>query len=106
MSLRVPTGDAASFLVSVSHCRREHGNERGGRARGSDAGESYLQAAAVVDGGFQSYPRDKDPVVPVDAVTLAYVEAKGLSRSFDYLDKVDRVLGILKQRSRTDLLNS
>lgn len=78
--------------------------------RGDDAGftferrfsrrDSHLQAAAVVDGGLQGYPGDKDPVVPVDAIALAYVEAEGLSRSFDYLDEVNGVLGILKQRSR------
>lgn len=62
--------------------------------------DSHLQAAAVVDGGLQGYPGNKDPVVPVDAVALAYVEAEGLSRSFDYLDEVNGVLRILKQRSR------
>jgi len=67
--------------------------------------DSHLQAAAVVDGGLQGYPGDKDPVVPVDAVTLAYIEAEGLSRSFDYLDEVNGVLGILKQRSRTRRAN-
>jgi len=76
---------------------------------GEFAGQSedtHLQAAAVVHGGLQSYPRDKDPVVSVDAVALAYVEAEGLSRSFDYLDEVDGVLRILKRRSPANFLNS
>lgn len=76
---------------------------------GELAGQSestHLQAAAVVHGGLQGYPGDKDPVISVDAVALAYVEAEGLSRSFDYLDEVDGVLRILKGRSPANFLNS
>lgn len=89
-------------IASVSHCRFGD-SELAGQSE-----NTHLQAAAVVHGGLQGYPGDKDPVVPVDAVALAYVEAEGLSRSFDYLDKVDgvRVLRILKRRSPANFLNS
>lgn len=76
--------------------RRGEGKRGGGRV-------SHLQAAAVVDGSLQRYPGDENAIVSVDAVALAYVEAEGLPRSFDYLDEVDGVLGILKsKRDRYD----
>lgn len=85
---------------SLSSSRRQRVNSQG------QSEDTHLQAAAVVHGGFQSYPRNKDPVVSVDAVALAYVETEGLSRSFDYLDEVDGVLRILKRRSPANFLNS
>lgn len=83
---------------SLSSSRRQRANLQGE--------DTHLQAAAVVHGGLQGYPGDKDPVIPVDTVALAYVETEGLSRSFDYLDEVDGVLRILKRRSPANFLNS
>lgn len=91
-SLEFAARRSPPYVASVSH-----GGRRRLRAPGESFSLSHLQAAAVVDGGLQGYPRDEYPVVPVDAVALAYVEAESLSRSFDYLDEVDGVLRILKR---------
>lgn len=86
------------FVASVFHRHDERKFARQGKSK-----DSHLQTAAIVDGSLQSYPGNKNPVVPVDAIALAYVKTEGLSRSFDYLDKVDRVFRILKRRSRANI---
>lgn len=66
---------------------------------------AHLQAAAVIDCGLQGYPRDKDAIVPVDAVSFPYVEPQRLTRPFDYLHKVDRVLRVLEQQGGGDTVD-
>jgi len=90
----------ALFVAAIFHCHDDRKWKFAGQGKGKD---SHLQTAAIVDGSLQSYPGNKNPIVPVDAIAFAYVETEGLSRSFDYLDKVDRVFRILKQRSRTNI---
>ena len=55
----------------------------------------YPETSGIVDGTLQSDAGDEDAVGSIDAVPLAYVQAQCLTRPFDDLHKMYRVLRVL-----------
>ena len=64
----------------------------------------YPETSGIVDGTLQSDAGDEDAVGSIDAVPLAYVQAQCLTRPFDDLHKMYRVLRILLHKREREMI--